>query len=134
MNGLSAAAIRILSTHLGFRCETLYGAGVRDISEVVRYETTELRNSDIYLTCRDLYGISLDLRKSRKWLNEIVLYEIERRLKTPINQVECLWVCSEAREVVQVYNCRDIDCIEFKDTPLMVVSDMGREGGTYSLS
>ena len=68
-------AKKVIEQGFMFRCNSAgaTGYGLTPFENCLQYETEELGNRDIYYTIRDIYSIYVDMRKSPKRINPVVL-------------------------------------------------------------
>ena len=100
-----------LKNYIGFRSETLYGSGIRDIFKVTNHEINDLGNSDILTT----------------------LKTTKRKLKTLLKKLyaqgytECIWLCDTPTILCACYGKTD-DIGKYTIKNGIVLTDLGRQG------
>lgn len=127
----------------GFRTDIASSYGVwrfGTLSAVLRYETEELGNKDIYYTLKQR-GVSLDLRRKNKGLMEQVLCLMQVLFQCKREQLFCLWLCDtleEAMAYIPEY-CRSANVADIFECALgyyqiqeaVMLSDLAYEGHLY---
>ena len=132
-----------------FRNESAFGSGMRDIYEVITYETTELCNKDIFSYCLSHHKLSRNLKKRLRILlstdeaipgiwdrNEVektiylLVDELKKECKHPLNEV--LWL-ADKDSVLRFYHGNEPNS-EIKGYPVsdVILSDLGPEGTLYA--
>lgn len=77
----------------GYRCDSLYGSGITDAITIIKYETEEMRNSDILDYCSEKYGIE-------KSIGSLILFLID---KFDTSELNALWLCDNITDVLNSY-------------------------------
>ena len=72
LDKVSQVAREMVVNGYGFRDDTCYNSGVENAVDVINYEVLTIGNSDILLTCRNLYHLDVDLRSRKKSVNIIL--------------------------------------------------------------
>lgn len=129
---MTKQAQQILQTGIGYRYESYMNSGVRNFTEVVTFETTELGNDDIFLTMCYLYHLKLDLRKHRGILISEITTAVSNYLSIPIELLEAIWVCSDIKGCFKQYgdwsaSINNYTTVQFTDK-YMLISDLGIDG------
>lgn len=112
--------IVISGVYTGYRTESLYGEGKRDLREVVNHEVTDLGNTDIidYLTEKGVMN-SID------GLDDVinVLYEM--------GYDSVVWLCDTKQDIIECYPPVHGDEYEFDEYTIkdpVIISDLGKDG------
>ena len=134
-----------IKSKYGYRTETFSGSGIRDIREVIYFETFELGNTCIleYLLSLNIFNTPIQdmlllLSDSNKEISEEdakefvdkLVSELEKRMGMKIPYA--LWLTSES--VVKSYYGKDIQSKEDVDKYLVsdiILADIGYDGTLY---
>ena len=122
-------AKKVIKQGFMFRCNSAgaTGNGLIPFENCLQYETEELGNRDIYYTIRDIYSIYVDMRKSPKRINPVVLKAAANYFRmTGCSQLCGIWGCANQHQVEAYYGDPD-QKIELPDN-VFVASDLGPEG------
>lgn len=123
---------------VGYRNETAYGSGVRDLRDVIEFEIVELNNIDIPDTLLNSFPIRLNQRKELEYIvdniEELTDEEKQKAVDTCVDVVKaeypnakyCLWLGSkEAVENNYEGNEENIDVYNIEH--IKPISDLGFE-------
>lgn len=136
---------------LMYRSEEVYGSGVRDIKEVIRYEIFELGNTDILIYVTKHYASAFSktlLRRANQLIDALngcgllelsISQEVQfcRGLIDALNKYfkvslrYCLWLASKAA-VKQYYDVADDETIDAYSTSDYILSDLGESGVLFA--
>lgn len=123
---------------VGYRNETIYGSGVRDLRDVIEFEIVELNNVDIPDTLLNSFPVRLNQRKELEYIvddiEELTDEEKQKAVDTCVDVIKveypnakyCLWLGSkETIENNYEGNEENIDAYNIEYTK--PISDLGFE-------
>ena len=127
---LSNTAQSLIKNGCGYRNIEVYGSGVVDYEEIIKFETLELGNDDIFDTCLELYNIGYNTNGLMEEKEEDIERRIEENIKHWKNHFQAdklygLWLTTE-EAVEELY---EGDPVEFTiPAGAVIVSDLDEEG------
>jgi hypothetical protein len=83
IKGLSNTSKQMLSSRIGYRDDNIYGSGVTNFEDIIKYEINELCNDDILFTMMNTYDVFIDSSESIEFNISIVINKVKELLKYP---------------------------------------------------
>ena len=121
---LSYEARWMMVKDVGFRNDSCYNSGVNNVFDIIDFEVFELGNNDILRTCKNLYGLKMDLRK-RKESVEIVKQFLYNLYST--KELKGLWLAIP-ESVMKLYDGK-LGMGKYKlPSDALIISDLGFDG------
>lgn len=144
-NELSSAAKFVLDNKIGYRNPYIYGSGVVDVLQIVRYEIEELGNLDIPYFCVSNFGMGIteeeiDYMNSGQaddyewdvfveyFMNRFESFMYKKTNITPENWFG-IWV-GTVDDIIQNYEGETENIVEvnFGDRDIIILSDLDSDG------
>jgi hypothetical protein len=83
ISGLSNSSKQMIESRIGYRDDTIFGSGVTNFEDIIKYEINELCNDDILDTMMNTYDVFIDSCESVEFNISVVINKVKELLKYP---------------------------------------------------